>query len=92
MNVENWKAHICHMVNRNMTLEEWRRYMGNDRPYEKTCPTPPIGAGVLEHGDELARQGKRDEAIAWYEYLLTIDDTLDIDPQARAAEVVGEGV
>jgi WD40 repeat protein len=90
VNVEHWIAHVCHMVNRNLSYDEWRQYMGNDRPYEKTCPNPPIGEGVLEHGDELARQGDHDEAIAWYEYLNSIDDTLDLDPQARAAEAVGE--
>jgi WD40 repeat protein len=90
VNVENWKAHVCRMVNRNMTLGEWRQYIGSDRPYEKTCPNPPIGNGVLEHGDGLARQGNVDEAIAWYEHLLTIDETLDIDPQARATELAGE--
>jgi hypothetical protein len=80
------------MVNRNLSYDEWQQYIGSIRPYEKTCPTPPIGEGVLEHGDELARQGNVDEAIAWYEHLLTIDDTLDIDPQTRAAELANEAL
>jgi hypothetical protein len=43
--VASWKTIACRMVNRNLSLEEWRQYMG-DRPYEKTCTGLPVGEGV----------------------------------------------
>jgi len=29
---------VCSTVNRNLSREEWRQYMGSDIPYEATCP------------------------------------------------------
>ncbi len=40
VSVESWKRRICHIVNRNLTLDEWRQYMGEE-PYERTCPALP---------------------------------------------------
>lgn len=31
----------CQHVSRNMTLGEWRSYIGKDTPYRQTCPDPP---------------------------------------------------
>lgn len=31
---------ICDRVNRNLTLEEWKRFLGNE-PYQKVCPQLP---------------------------------------------------
>jgi hypothetical protein len=31
----------CKIANRNLTPEEWRRYMG-DRPYHETITDPPV--------------------------------------------------
>ncbi len=49
--VASWKAIACRMVNRNLTVEEWERYMG-DRPYERTCPGVPAGEGVSDSEEE----------------------------------------
>jgi len=32
---------FCQMVNRNMTLDEWTKFVGDDIPYEKTCENLP---------------------------------------------------
>jgi hypothetical protein len=50
----NWKARACRAAGRNLTLEEWQRYLG-DRPYELTCPDLPphpsaVEAGMWEEG------------------------------------------
>jgi WD40 repeat protein len=37
---------ICARVWRNLTLDEWRFYVGDDFPYERTCPSLPPGPGV----------------------------------------------
>jgi WD domain, G-beta repeat len=37
---------ICQQVWRNLTLDEWRQFVGADLPYERTCPNLVAGAGV----------------------------------------------
>lgn len=37
---EAWKDRACRLANRNLTVEEWQRYVG-DGPYQKTCPSLP---------------------------------------------------
>ena len=32
---------VCRKVMRNLTEEEWKRFVGEDLPYEETCPVPP---------------------------------------------------
>jgi WD40 repeat protein len=34
-------AESCARLTRNLTLEEWKRYLG-DEPYRKTCPALPV--------------------------------------------------
>jgi WD40 repeat protein len=51
--VRIWIAHtellagkICQQVWRNLTLDEWRQFVGADLPYERTCPNLLAGEGV----------------------------------------------
>lgn len=37
---------VCKKVSRNLTGEEWKEFMGNDIPYESTCPNLPSGEGM----------------------------------------------
>jgi WD40 repeat protein len=37
---------LCGRVWRNLSMDEWRRYVGESIPYEKTCPALPAGIGV----------------------------------------------
>jgi WD40 repeat protein len=37
VSVDAWAAHACAVAGRNLTLEEWHRYVGS-RPYQPTCP------------------------------------------------------
>ena len=37
MDLDSWQARACKIANRNLTADEWQRYMG-DRPYHATCP------------------------------------------------------
>ena len=36
----SWQQRACDIANRNLTREEWRKYMG-DEPYRETCPDLP---------------------------------------------------
>jgi WD40 repeat protein len=40
VSVESWRARACRMANRDLSLTEWRQYVGNDVPYRRTCSTP----------------------------------------------------
>jgi WD40 repeat protein len=37
---------VCDRVWRNLTMEEWRDFVGEDVPYERTCPKLPPGKGA----------------------------------------------
>ena len=39
-------AHLCTRVWRNLSMDEWRLYIGDGVPYERTCPALPAGHGV----------------------------------------------
>jgi WD40 repeat protein len=44
-----WTAaadYLCTRVWRNLSISEWRQYVGTDFPYERTCPALPPGAGA----------------------------------------------
>ncbi len=43
---QSWIARTCTMANRNLSLDEWRTYIGTDVPYRKTCPLLPPGEGA----------------------------------------------
>ena len=38
---ESWAKKACSIVNRNFSLAEWQRFIGDALPYEKTCPDLP---------------------------------------------------
>jgi WD40 repeat protein len=38
--------YLCTRVWRNLSMDEWRFYIGEGIPYERTCPNLPPGAGV----------------------------------------------
>jgi WD40 repeat protein len=37
---------VCSTVLRNLTLEEWHQFIGEETPYERTCPSLPAGDGA----------------------------------------------
>jgi WD40 repeat protein len=49
VSVELWKSRACRAAGRNLTAEEWQRYLG-DRPYELTCPDLPPHPSAVEAG------------------------------------------
>jgi WD40 repeat protein len=38
---------VCQLVWRNLSMTEWRLFVGEGIPYERTCPNLPSGEGVL---------------------------------------------
>jgi WD40 repeat protein len=41
VSVDSWKARACQIAHRNLTCEEWERYLDNKVPYGKLCPNLP---------------------------------------------------
>ena len=37
---------VCDKVWRNLTLDEWHQFVGEDIPYERTCPNLPAHPSV----------------------------------------------
>jgi WD40 repeat protein len=83
VSLDSWKSRACRVAGRNLTWQEWQRYLGN-RPYERTCPDLPVHPSFIESGRALARAGDIDAAIARFEEALALDPDLDIDPEAEA--------
>jgi tetratricopeptide (TPR) repeat protein len=44
----------------------------------------PIHLSVIEAAQDLAKDGKIDEAVSQFKYLLTLDSTLNLDPEKEA--------
>jgi len=47
---------VCQNVKRNLTIAEWREFIGSDIPYERTCPNLPADASAV---NEAASPGRR---------------------------------
>jgi len=56
---------VCERVWRNLTLAEWRQFMGPDLPYERTCPNLPLHPSVLEESEKRVRAGDVAGAVAF---------------------------
>jgi tetratricopeptide (TPR) repeat protein len=75
---------VCEKVWRNLTLEEWRQFVGPDLPYELTCSNLPMDPGFIQSGQELARVGNVHDAVALFQRALQLDPRLNLHPQAEA--------
>ena len=49
INQTSWQTRACNIVNRNLTLGEWTRFVGADTPYRKVCSAFPIDSTVTQN-------------------------------------------
>jgi WD40 repeat protein len=54
-----WNERACQVANRNLTAEEWRKYLG-DRPYRETC-AGHVAVSEATQGLDPSRLGASDE-------------------------------
>ncbi len=54
LDLASWVDRACRIANRNLTLEEWNRYLGTGRPYRCTCEGLPAGRGAPENAERCA--------------------------------------
>jgi WD40 repeat protein len=45
---ESWQRKACRIANRNLSLVEWRQFLG-DKEYRRTFDNLPAGLGVVDH-------------------------------------------
>ncbi len=68
VNPEYYVKQACAIVNHNFSQQEWKKYMGKHRPFEKTCPDLPkdtLGAIELtKQARKLLKEGKTELALA----------------------------
>ena len=81
----------CARLNRNLTLAEWRQYLG-DEPYHKTCADLPIGSDFLNEGRKLAIAGKLDKAMALLREARTLEPSLTFDPISETHKFAAAGL
>jgi WD40 repeat protein len=60
---ESWSERACRIAGRNLTHDEWKRWVG-DGPYGLTCSSLPPHPSVIETARTLARAGDVDSAAA----------------------------
>ena len=67
---------------RNLTLDEWHRFVGLGTPYELTCSNLPIHPSIIAEGQQLAKQGKVKKALEVYTEAQTLDPRLKISAES----------
>jgi len=93
VNLKSWQTRTCNRVNRNLTIDEWRRYVHDDVfSYRCTCNGLPIHPSFIEYGKDLARNGDVDGAIKIFERAKELDSNLDLNPKTEAQELAAVGL
>jgi hypothetical protein len=82
---------VCEKVWRNLTLEEWRQFVAEDIPYERTCPNLPVHPSVMETAREHAKKGDLAGAVTLFQRAAELDPDLDLNPRAEAERLAGSG-
>ncbi len=70
---------VCDTARENLSFSEWKQMVGENMPYERTCPNLPLHPTFLEEGKKLARQGAHKKARAIFERAKQLDPYLKID-------------
>ncbi|MGQ0594160.1 MAG: WD40 repeat domain-containing protein [Gammaproteobacteria bacterium] len=62
VDLQSWLKRACGIANRNLTGDEWRKYL-SDLPYRKTCPDLP-GPDDARRWRSSSPPGRRQGAIS----------------------------
>ena len=81
----------CRTAGRNLSEEEWKRYMGN-LPYQKTCSKLIIHHSVIEAARDAARRGEIKTAVAQFKKILEIEPNLALKPEEEAKKIYATSV
>ncbi len=86
--VEDLQQAACARTPRNLTQEEWQRFMG-ERPYRRTRPDlPPDPKFVLN----LANTYEVDEAVSQLQQVLERNPNPNLDPTEEARQLIAQAL
>ena len=88
--VDSFIAVACRQVHRNLSWDEWERYLENDL-YDLPCPELPVHPSFIESAAELARMQNIEAAVARFERAVELGADLDFDPEVEARQLAVEG-
>ena len=91
-NVDGFVLLACREVHRNLSWDEWLRYVGEDDPYDLTCADLPIHPSYIASARELARRQDIEGAVARFEHAIALGAELDFEPEAEARAEAGQGI
>jgi WD40 repeat protein len=82
---------VCQKVWRNLTLDEWHKFVGEDIPYERTCPNLPVHPSLVETARKKAKVGDVEGAVVLFRRALALEPALAINPEEEAARLARAG-
>jgi WD40 repeat protein len=88
--VDSFILLACRQVHRNLSWEEWDRYLEGD-PYDLPCPELPVHPSFIESAREMARKQDINEAVARFQRAIELGANLDFDPEEEARKLAVEG-
>jgi WD40 repeat protein len=91
VSTESWIRLACSKANRNLTLSEWRQYVGSG-PYGKTCESNPVHPSVVQWGKDLAAAGDIKAGIGVLQRARALDSNLDFDPEREARHAAAQSL
>jgi len=83
---------ICRKVWRNLTIDEWHKFVSIEFPYERTCPNLPIHPSLFETAEKLAKENDIEGAVNLLKRAVELDPELTIDPQQEAQRLANSNV
>ena len=78
---------VCDTAKENLSFSEWKKIVGEEIPYERTCPNLPIHPSFLEEGKRLAKEGSRDRAESIFQRAKQLDPFLELDPKEEVEKL-----
>ncbi len=80
----------CEKARSNLTLDEWHKFIGEDIPYERTCPNLPVHPSLVEAAEKMARAGDVEGAVVLLRRAIELEPELGFQPEAEAARLASE--
>ena len=88
----SWRTLACQIAGRNLSIEEWKLYIGPETPYRLTCPSLPPHPSVLraaiENSAELIVAGQEEPAVTQIEKALQLAGKTDGDLRVEAQRLL----
>jgi hypothetical protein len=90
--VDSFVAAACSQVHRNLSWDEWERYLEGDPIYNLPCPELPVHPSFIESARELAGLQDIAGAVARFERAIELGAELNFDPETEARRLAVEGI